>query len=373
LLGGGGGLSCPCDCNLGCPFALQDNICSDSAIRFGGWSQWGYHDEHTRLSFSAAGGQGNSFNDRPNELNLHQQWMWAEKVANGRNGLDWGFRFDVVYGTDAQKTQSNGNDNGTWDAGDSFDHGAYGWAMPQAYVEFASGDWSVIAGHFFTLVGYEVVTAPDNFFYSHSLTMFNAEPFTHTGALATYTGMDGVDVYAGWTMGWDTGFDQAFGGSNWLGGFSTQLTENIGFTYISTAGNFGARSGGADGYSHSLVFDVSLTDKLNYILQSDVVDYNENGQGFDPALGVVSINDQVGINQYLIYNVNDCLALGSRIEWFKSGGVSANEVTFGLNYKPHANMVLRPEIRYDWLPSSVLEDATDYNQTTFGIDCILTF
>ena len=337
-------------------------------MRFGGWTQLGYHTDNTRLSIDF--NDGRAFNDVPDQLNLQQQWMWFEKVADGRHGLDFGFRFDVLYGTDAQKTQSFGNDNGTWDNADSFDHGEYGWAMPQAYVEIAKGDWSVIAGHFFTIVGYEVIPAPENFFYSHSLTMFNSEPFTHTGVLATYSGMSGVDLYAGWTMGWDTGFDQAFGGSNWLGGFSTQLTENVAFTYVSTAGNFGARSAGEDGYSHSMVFDVTLSDKLNYVLQSDLVDYDPNAAQetlFDSGIG---LNRQIGINQYLFYNLNDCTALGTRFEWWKTGGVSAYEWTTGMNYRPHANVVVRPEVRYDWTPTNT---GFDYNQTTFGVDCILTF
>ena len=195
--------------------------------------------------------------------------------------------------------------------------------------------------------------------------MFNSEPFTHTGMLATYSGFDNVDLYAGWTMGWDTGFDQAFGGSNWLGGFSTQLTENIGFTYISTAGNFGTRSQGEDGYSHSLVFDVTLTNRLNYVLQSDLVGYDDTA-----AQGA---NDQVGINQYLFYTLNDAWAFGSRMEWWKSDGQSYYEITYGMNYRPHANVVIRPEVRHDWTPTDGgYVDGTD-NATTFGIDCILTF
>ena len=153
------------DRHIGCPVSLADAVLGPCRCwDFGGWSQWGYHSDHTPLSRGGAGNQGLSFNDRPDELNLHQQWLWMEKVANGRNGLDWGFRFDVMYGVDAAKTQAFGNDNGTWDAADSFDHGAYGWAMPQAYIELAKGDWSVIAGHFYSLVGYESVMAPDNFF-----------------------------------------------------------------------------------------------------------------------------------------------------------------------------------------------------------------
>ncbi|TWT76010.1 hypothetical protein Pla123a_27960 [Posidoniimonas polymericola] len=353
------------------PWSLGEAVCGcDPWMEIGGWTQLGYHSDYTPLSRPGAGNQGLSFNDMPHRLNLHQQWLYFERVADGSCGLDFGFRFDVMYGSDAQKTQAFGNPGaanryfGSWDA--SLDHGEYGWAMPQLYGEVAFGDWSVIAGHFFTLVGYEVVTAPDNFFYSHSLTMFNSEPFAHTGVLATYSGLDGVTLYGGWTAGWDTGFDQANGGSNYLGGFSGDIGDDITVTYISTIGNFGARSSGGSGYSHSIVLDFTLTDSLNYVLQSDYVDYvDQSGAGLS--------DDQLGINQYVFYDLNDCVALGARLEWWKSDGVSYYEMTYGMNYRVNSNMILRPEIRHDWSPTSGAYADNSDHQTTFGIDWILTY
>ena len=98
-------------------------------------------------------------------------------------GLGIPRRRDVRYGR-REDTSLRG---GGWDADPAWDrNGGYGWAIPQLYAEVGYGDFSVKMGHFYTLVGYEVVTAPDNFFYSHALTMFNSEPFTHTGVLATF-------------------------------------------------------------------------------------------------------------------------------------------------------------------------------------------
>ena len=146
----------------------------------------------------------------------------------------------MMYGIDANDTQAFGNPNGSWDFDNGFDHGSYGWAIPQAYFEVALGDsLSIKAGHFYTLVGYEVVTAPDNFFYSHAMTMYNSEPFTHTGVLATAGMGDNVTLYGGWTLGWDTGFDQLNNGSSFLGGVGLTLTDDAAVTYIATAGNFG--------------------------------------------------------------------------------------------------------------------------------------
>ena len=363
-------------CDLGDPWTIKGAVdpCNCCGVDFGGWTQFGYHSDRARLS--VVDNDALAFNDHPDRVNLHQQWFWFEKVAEAPCcGWDWGFRADIMYGTDAAKTQAFGNPAGTWDFQNGWDEGGgYGWAMPQLYGEIAFGDWSVIAGHFYTLIGYEVVTAPDNFFYSHALTMFNSEPFTHTGVLATYSGFENVEVYGGWTAGWDTGFEQSNDGSSFLGGFSTNLTDDIAFTYITTAGNFGARSSGESGYSHSLVFDVALTDNLNYVLQSDLV-------GIDSNNGAVTSNDQVGINQYLFYTMNDCWAAGARLEWWRTDGFDYHEATVGLNYRPHANIVIRPEFRYDWTSSDAAAQNADaslmtnnaYNTTGFGIDAILTY
>jgi hypothetical protein len=329
-----------------------------SGINVGGWFQAGYHSHAVPLSENY--GDLLSFNDVPHHVNLHQSWLFVEKVADTEcQCWDWGFRADIMYGTDAQKTQAFGQNQG-WDT--SWDNGVYGWAIPQAYAELAVGDLSVIAGHFYTLVGYEVVTAPDNFFYSHALTMFNAEPFTHTGVLGTYSGIDNLELYGGWTAGWDTGFDINNGGSNFLGGFSTGLTDNVDFTYITTAGDFGWR--GSQAYSHSLVFDTVVTDCFNYVLQSDYKTVHDTGE------------ELISIVNFLFYSVNECLALGTRVEWLRNNGdVIGNpgdyyEWTTGLNIRPHANFVFRPELRYDWNDGA--DPALD-SIWTFGVDAIFTF
>jgi hypothetical protein len=325
--------------------ALDDgaggNPIADLGLNFGGWLQLGYHNESDGL-----------FNDNPDELSLHQAWFFIEKVADGSEGFDWGFRADGMYGTDGPKTQAFGAPN-SWDNQDAFQHGVYGWAIPQLYGEVAYGPLSVKGGHFYTLVGYEVVTAPDNFFYSHAYTMFNSEPFTHTGAVATYEATDAITLYGGWTAGWDTGFDRYNGGSNFLGGASVGLTEDLTLTYITTAGKFGDRG---DGYAHSIVADYAITEKLNYVFQSDFLDTNADEN-----------NKQYGINQYVLYAIAEQVAVGGRFEWWKSDGNSQYEVTGGVNIYPLEFLTIRPEIRHDWNPG--LGD--DF--TTFGIDAVFVF
>ena len=349
---------------------------SAGGIQFGGWFQAGYHTQAVGLATEGVGGA--AFNQRPDEVQLHQGYLYLEKIADGSNGLDWGFRADVLYGTDGPDAQSFGNPGGRWDNSNGFDHGRdYGWALPQAYLEIAQGDWSVIAGHFYTIVGYETVTAPDNFFYSHSLTSFNSEPFTHTGVLATYQASDSLELYGGWTAGWDTGFDQFGGGSTFLGGASIGLGDSSTLTYITTIGDFGSRSRfapvsgitnpdptGTD-YSHSIVLDTQVNDKLNVVLQSD---YVSRGAITPFAGGPFNGGDEdYGLNTYVLYSASEKVGYGMRAEWWRSSGVSFNAVTAGVNIKPTSNLTIRPEIRHDWIP------AADIEENSFGIDAIISF
>ncbi|MEL6105783.1 MAG: porin [Planctomycetota bacterium] len=352
--GCGGGLF---DCDLGDPFALFGEACGYAA---GGWVQMGYHDKAIPL-----------FNSRPDEYQLHQAWFWAEKTMDTSCGFDWGARIDYIYGTDSQDTQAFGINNDHWDNG--WDNGSdYGHAIPQLYMEMGYGDWTIKAGHFYTIIGWEVVTAPDNFFYSHAYTMYNSEPFTHTGALATLSVSEDLEVYGGWVLGWDSGFED--NGDAFLGGASLAVSEDINLIYATVAGRFADNLGGNErGYMHSIVADVAVTDSLQYIFQSDYLDTQDaSGAG---------VRNTIGINQYLIYTMSDCLAAGARMEWYNEDGVfntfgNENDIyalTLGLNVKPHANLIVRPEVRFDWDDNSVLGLEGGDDQTTFGIDTIFLF
>ncbi len=73
-------------------------------IQLGGWSQTGFHTRSDGM-----------FNNSPDAVRQHQTWLYAEKAADGGDGLGLGFRIDYVYGTDGPDTQAFGNSPGTWD------------------------------------------------------------------------------------------------------------------------------------------------------------------------------------------------------------------------------------------------------------------
>ncbi len=357
-------------CNLGEAWELPTpRSWQCRGIDIGGWVSSGIQTN----SHGAPDNGPLGFNDLTG-FNMHQLWFYAEKATDtGGCGTDIGFRFDYVFGVDGPDTQAFG-DNG-WDAGWNSSRD-YGSAIPQLYAELAVNDLTVKVGHFYTIIGWEVVTAPDNFFYSHSYTMYYAEPFTHTGFLATYSLTDRITAHGGWTMGWDSGWENLNDGSMFLGGLSLALSDRATLTWALTTGKFGAgRNGLADGdvYMNSIVFEYALTDNLTYLLQHDL--------GNNSGLGAAD-NEWYGINQYLQYNFNDCWAVGGRFEWFRDDdgarvGDAGNyyEATLGVNYRPHANVMFRPEIRWDWFDGIGLpfNQGRSDDQFSGGFDVIMTF
>lgn len=361
-----------CCCDYGDPCTLQKHLtpCCDN-VTYGGWLAFGYYSNNDPLS--VADNDLLSFWDNPGDLDIDQAWLYVEKLAKGDKCCwDCGYRFDLLYGVDAQKMQAFGN-SGYPDAqgyDNPWDHGKYGWALPQAYLQFNNGDLDIKVGHFFTLVGYEVLNAPGNFFYSHNYTMFNSEPFTHTGALATYKVNDKLSVMAGWVLGWDTGFDQFGDGNAIHSGFTYQACDDVKFSYMMTGGDLGWRG---DGYSHSNVLDIKLSSKWQYVFQTDLLT-TETNNALNDGLSYGAVN-------YLFYTINDCWKWGTRAEWWKSNQsttdiISYYEVTTGLNYKASANLIVRPEVKFNWCPAQDNFEAQtggDFNETLFGIDAIYTF
>jgi hypothetical protein len=338
-------------------FTLQDDAAADSeakkwnifkrddkALDISGWTQFGYHDHNNGL-----------FNDNEKKGTVHQVWFAFDKAYDAdAEGLGFGYHFDLVYGADAPDTSAFGQTEG-WDVESSDPDGnGFGWAMPQMYLETQFKDWTITVGKFYTIVGYEVVQAPGNFFYSHAKTMYNSEPFTHTGILASKTTETGLDVTAGYSSGLDTGF-QSHGGNGILG-LGKAIGDNISLNYVTT---FGDISDTENGYTHSVVMQIELGEKMDYVFQSDYVDTNERYQ--------------IGVNQYVFYTVSEDVSVGARLEWWRNGNNlgadSQYSVTSGINYRPTSrfNMILRPEVRIDWDHTS-----TD-TIVIFGMDAIIQY
>lgn len=330
-------------CNLGCPKRLFNQPVG--GVEIGGFAQFGYHARNIL-----------PFNTRRNRFNLHQAWLHFDKHASiGGNNVR--FRLDTVYGLDAQELQAVGNsptgapDN--WD--NDFDNGAFGWAIPQAFVEFGVGEWQVTAGKFLSPIGFEAAPSTENFFFSRTYARRFIEPFSHTGVMAqrnngSFTQLVGV------TAGWDSAFESNNGGFNLLTGMRFQPNSYTRLSTTSSVGDTGVRGSGS---LWSGVAEVQLAPKLQYVGQIDF-------------LGLQTADEYALINS-LYYCHNRCLAFGTRLEWWKSNQLQADsastyDFTMGVNYRPQANILIRPEVRWDWGQSAV-----DNGDVNFGFDMIFTF
>jgi hypothetical protein len=334
-----------------------------------------------------------TFNDRREGM-LNQFYAITEKtVDTGGCGWDWGGRVDLLYGSDYIFTQAVGLETTDDGAAKWNSSPYYGLAMPQAYAEVGYNDWTVKLGHFYTVIGYEVVPANGNFFYSHAYTMQYGEPFTHTGALATYKYNDRTNVFMGLVNGWDN-FDRINDTGAFLGGFTWNNGDrlSLALTGIVSPNEPTATGTGLDTNRdmYSFVMSYQLSDSWQYVFQQDT-GYQKDGSIFTD--GATSA-EWYGVNQYLFYTLNDCWKFGGRFEWFRDddgvrvaavrpgnptpNGFAGNfyEVTMGANWTPHANWVVRPEVRFDWYDGETLtglqpyNDGDDDSQITAAFDVI---
>ena len=339
-----------------------------------------------------------TFNDRSWQGQMNQLYLVNERIL--KDELSWGGRIDLLYGTDYIYTVAAGLDafRSTPDplglTGPRWGSSRYyGLAMPQLYGELGSQDLNVKFGHFYTLIGYEVVPAIGNFFYTHAYTMQYGEPFTHTGVLGTWVPNDQLTIIGGVTNGWDnwddgletggpianTNYANFNSNASFLGAIT--FSSSDGTQALTLANSSGNQLGGVDIATQnsfvgnrsvtSVVYTNEFSDKLTYVYQSDF-GYQAYAGGNDPGYYNTQGQQQssaywYGVNQYMFWNFTDYLIGGLRFEWFRdnngtrvvsglregapnASGFAGNfwAMTWGLNDLVGNNMVIRPELRYDW-------------------------
>ena len=329
-----------------------------------------------------------TFNDRAWQGQMNQLYLINERILK-EDQLSLGGRVDLLYGTDYIYTTATGFDGGWNDTNGGNRY--FGLAMPQLYGEVGTQALNVKFGHFYTLIGYEVVPAIGNFFYTHAYTMQYGEPFTHTGVLATWNPNDQLSIIGGITNGWDNWdnglptlqanpFPGSTSNASFLGAITFSSSDGSqALTLANSSGNEFATASFVNPTSAyvgnrtvtSIVYSNEFAEKLTYVYQSDLgyqayaggdipVYYETQGQQPGSAYWY-------GVNQYLFYNFTDYLIGGLRLEWFRDNngtrvqyglrpgspeatGYAGNfwAMTWGLNYLVGNNLVIRPELRYDW-------------------------
>ncbi len=340
-------------------------------VKFGGWTEIGFtgNPDNPKNSNGPV-----TFNDGPNEFKLHQVYGFLEREVNtSANKVNFGFRADLLYGTDARfSTASN------FDVNILNSNGERKLVFPQVYLNaflpIGNGITATV-GHFYTLLGYEVVPSTGNFFFSHAYTMQYGEPFTHTGTLLTYPVNKNITVKGGVVAGWDAFFHQP---ANFLGSVAyTTDDERSSLTASLITGD--VKTEGLSQHNrtmYSLVLEHDITDRLHYVLQHDL--------GVETKTTLGRAAQWYGVNQYLFYDILPNLSSGLRVEWFRDDdgvrvlgngrGENFIGVTGGLNYTPIAGFTLRPEVRYDRITkNTAFRDGKDDDQILLSISGIFKF
>ena len=358
----------------------------DTFIRVHGWVDSGYT-FNTASPSSHFNGPYNAIDRDIGQFN--QFYLTLEKpLADRSRGWDIGGRVDLLWGYDYFLPQSNGlelRDDGS----PHWNEGQYGLAIPQAYVEMGHSTLSLKVGHFYTIIGYEGVPALINFFYSKAYSYQFAGPFTHWGGLATWSIDKRWSLQGGVVNGWNA-LDRVHNQGAILGKVNYTADNNLwSASFGLITGN--EPTGTADNFDNrtriSAIVTVHPFDRLEYVFHHFYAFQKDGRMGGGTARWY-------GIDQYLYYTLTNRWRAGLRVEWFRDeegtrvGGApdrgnvnlapfpgSFYSISAGLNYLPHPNVLIRPEIRSDWFDGNgqPYNDRTDKQQYLVAVNANLQF
>jgi len=298
-----------------------------------------------------------SFDNQSNTFDLNMAELLIQ--GNPKGDKDVGYTFRLAYGSDADKI--NGVDN----TGASLSTGSAGITVEEAF-----GTWrdpgtkfGVKIGKFVTFEGIEVIESIADPTITRGLLFSFAEPFTHTGALATYQANDNLDFALGLVNGWDQVRDinhskTIVGKATWSDGAKCGATAS--FLYgPEKAGNTADNRFSFDltGVSHH-IDKLDLNAQINYGQEekSDVTDPNKTGKWW-------------GLGVQPVYHLDKKFFIGARLEYFITGSTvqltapgaeKTNMFTVSVapGYQVTEHFLARVEARIDHANKEIFEDKT---------------
>lgn len=262
------------------------------------------------------------------------------------------------------------------DAGDEFD-------IQEAFVQYATGPFTVKGGKFVTLAGAEVIESPANLNFSRSILFGYAIPFTHTGVRASMETDGGGTFTVGVNNGWDIFRESAAVADD--GDIADEKTLELGalfapfdFLNVSAAAYIGNEPGAEVGRRDliDVVATYLASDALTFVLNADWAQQED-------AVAPGADAEWKGVAGYANYDFTDQWRATLRGEWFddedgfRTGVAQAwKEVTGTLAYAPIDSVELRGELRYDWSDESSFVDtdgSADDSQYSAAVEAIYKF
>ena len=373
--------------------ALAQQSAEPSGLKVAGFDVAGYVDisyNHlSRRNVFTSGAPSRVFDLEKNGLAVRQVAVTvASQPEQGLGGL-----VNLTAGKDADliaayKTDPNNgkgcnvatglNADGTSCDRDRFD-------VTQAFLQYASGPWTVSGGKFVTLAGAEVIASPSNPNFSRSILFGYAIPFTHTGLRVKYAFNDMLSLTGGVNQGWDDIKDtNSSAGYEIAAAFAPSKLVSLAVMFHGGKERVGGLvDTGPDGERN--LFDAVLTvtpiDNLALVLNYDRGS-QDNTAGAVPSGATKAVWS--GWAGYANYQITDQWKVSLRAETFddkdgyRTGLVQKwKEATLTLAWLPVAAVELRGELRRDRSNVAAFLDrdgATGRNSmTSYGLQLLYKF
>lgn len=263
--------------------------------------------------------------------------------------------------------------------------------VQQAYLQYASGPFTVMAGRYDTLAGAEVIQAPSNANFSRSF-LFYTEPAFHTGVRASYAASDALKFTAGVNNGWNVNKKSLKTTVGTPAQSPTGNTLELGVSgtpakilSLSAAYYNGQESSTPFGTALSkagtrslldLVATINATDALSFVLSYDT---GKQQYGATTTGGDAKWNGTAG---YANYKFSDMWRVSLRTESFsdKNGAATGTtqklkETTLTVGYAPASSLELRAEYRKDKSDKDVFTESGSLKKTqnSLGLEALYKF
>jgi hypothetical protein len=345
-----------------------------------GWLQFSYTASHN----VDVSNQPVVWNDRANRFLMQQAWLRLDKAVDKESKeASWGYRADLLFGTDYRFTLPRGTFNDQLKNSNG-QQNLYGIDPIQYYLEYYMPNvlegTTLTVGKMFCRFGYESIEGPTSPLLSRSYAFNFAPPFTHHGVmltsqlnkqlLAEVMLANGNDVTIGdpseeyrftgklaWTSE-DEKTTVALGTSVGRGKF------NAGDPFAPTTVGLLSENAGRNNINvFDLVFTRKVTDDFTYGLEVIYgYQYGVPTTVALPTVGSMIKNDAThgtahwgSVVNYFTYSFNEKTTGIVRAEAFDDfeGQRTGFEglytaVTGGLQFKPNNWLMIRPEVRYDY-------------------------
>lgn len=297
------------------------------------------------LGTFASGTADRVFDARHDSFTLHQAALtFAHQPKEG-----FGVLVNLTAGQDAPLIRSYPNTGGS-----DFD-------VTQAYVQYVTGNLTLIGGKFVTLAGAETINPTTDTNFSRSILFGYAIPFTHTGLRASYALSEQLSVTLGLNNGWDQVSDANSQKTLEYGmsfapakSFSLTVDGYLGREPVGIVDNVPSAAGGQR-FLVDLVASWSVTERLTL-----VGNFDHGEQKDDTAGAAVPKYRWDGAALYLNCAITGQWSASLRGELFddKDGyrtgvldaggqGQKWRELTLTFAFAPTKNLLLRLEGRYD--------------------------